>query len=149
MGHDVWSISGLSQSSQYGYMSGSFSTAQLFDIANEGIVLTMRARVLQGSAPTYSAGNPVVIGSTIADFNGKRYDMYLGLDSSGDTVVVLPSSVNASGPSQSVVAPGPSYTLVGSGNSYHTYQLAYDPNTQSADLFVDGIQRIENYLGHT
>jgi hypothetical protein len=149
MGRDAWSISGQSQSSQFGYNSGTLSTEQLADISNDGFVLTLRARVIQGLAPAYSPGTPIVIGGAQADFNGKRYEVQLGLDSVGDTVVVLPSSIDAGGPGQSIRAPGPSYTLIGSGSSYHTYQLVYDANSLSADLFVDGIQRIGSYSGHT
>src|SRR5207237_6060971 len=70
---------------------------------------------------------------------GNRFDMHLTRDANGDTVVTLPTDV--------VAATGPSYTLVGSGSTYHTYDLVFDPSTNLADLFVDGVKRITGYAG--
>lgn len=149
MGHAAWSIAGTGQNSQFIYSSGMLSAAQLADIADGGFVLTMQARAVQGSAPVYSGIQPIVIGGTHLDANARRYEMALGLDSNGDTVVVLPNSIDAGGPGGSIRAPGSSYTLIGSGSSYHTYQLIFNPGTLLADLFVDGVQRIQGYPGHT
>lgn len=33
------------------------------------------------------------------------------------------------------------------GGSYHSYSLIYDPEEGSADLFIDGIERISDYTG--
>ena len=41
----------------------------------------------------------------------------------------------------------PSYALEGVGSTYHTYSLVYDPAAGSADLFVDGVERISDYEG--
>jgi len=40
-----------------------------------------------------------------------------------------------------------SYTVEGGAGTYHTYSLQYDPVAGSADLFVDGIERISDYTG--
>jgi hypothetical protein len=148
-GLPAWFIAGTAQSSQFGYASPALTSAQQTAITNQGFVMTMTARVLQGLAPAYDATNHVVIGGVDFTFAGTRYEMDLGLNANGDTVVVLPTSIDNGGPGFSIRAPGQNFTLVGSGSSYHTYQLAYNPTTQLADLFVDGVDRIQNYGGHT
>ncbi len=41
-----------------------------------------------------------------------------------------------------------SYTLDGVGDgAYHLFELVYDPTEGSADLFVDGVERLSNYTG--
>jgi hypothetical protein len=32
-------------------------------------------------------------------------------------------------------------------NSYHSYELRYDPGLQTADLWIDGTQRVTGYRG--
>ena len=54
---------------------------------------------------------------------------------------------DAYGPGASVRAFGTSYTLNDAG--YHTYDLVFNPNTQSASLFIDGVERISGYTGYT
>lgn len=149
LGYPAWSVSGTGQSSQYVYVSGPLSDSELDDIAVQGFTLTMTARVVQGLAPLYSPDQPVAMGGVIFNTGIQRFDVGLGLDTNGDTVVFLPTSIGATGPGASLEGPGPSYTLVGSGSSYHTYSLVYDPASQLADLFVDGILRIEGYAGNT
>jgi hypothetical protein len=41
----------------------------------------------------------------------------------------------------------PDFALEGAGDGYHLYQLRYDPVSASADLFVDGVERLSNYFG--
>jgi len=147
MGLAAWSIAGSATNSQFGYQSGPLSASEQADIASQGFVLTLDARVLQGLAPAYTDVNPVVIGGALLDTGTTRWEMDLGLNSNGDTVVVLPTSVDAFGPGNSVQAHGPSFTLAGSGSSYNTYQLVFNPVTQSANLFVDGIERLQDYTG--
>jgi hypothetical protein len=139
----------LGLSSQYGYASAAPTAAQLAQIASTGFTMTMIDRAVQGLAPAYDSSNHVIIASEDFSYNGKRWSMFLGLNASGDTVVVLPDSTNTSGPGGSVGAPGASYTLAGSGSSYHNYQLRYNPTTNSASLFVDGVDRIDGYTGET
>jgi len=77
---------------------------------------------------------------------GKRFDIALSLDASGDTVVGLNTSITGSGPFERT---GPTYTLSGLGSTYHAYDLLFEPGTQSADLYVDGVLRIADYQGFT
>lgn len=68
-----------------------------------------------------------------------EWEMIFGSKSNGDPVVRLSTGPNI----------GPEYILEGSQGGYHSYDLVYDPITSSADLFVDGIERISNYFGRT
>ena len=147
LGYPAWSIAGLGLSSQYFYISGPLSAEQNADLANEGFSLTLRGRVLQGSAPAYDGGSSTVIGLAELNTETRRYSLWFGINSSGNAVVVLPTSHDLLGPGGSVRAFGPSYTLNDAG--YHTYDLAYDPITQSASLYIDGTERISGYTGHS
>jgi hypothetical protein len=144
-GYEAWAITGLTPFQQYAYFSEPLNPSQQSDIENQGFVLTVVERVLQGIAPDYSPSNPAMISVVAVSTGSQRFDIDLGIDSNGDTVVVLADNAYYSG--NSVVTPGASFTLMGSGGSYHAYQLVYDPKTQLADLFVDGIERTQNYAG--
>ncbi len=39
--------------------------------------------------------------------------------------------------------------MTGLGNGYHTYSLVFAPGLTSAELFVDGVSRIQGYTGDT
>ena len=94
MGHDAWSIAGDFQGSQFGY-SDALSASQWANVTANGAVLSFDARVIQGLAPAYDNVNHVVIGFASLDIGTKRFDVWLGLDSDGDTVVSLPSAIDA------------------------------------------------------
>lgn len=145
MGLEAWSITGQ-QNSQFYYTSGALSPLQMADIANHGFDLTLTARVLQNTAQTYDTANPYVFAFANFDTGDRRFDVMLGINGQAETVVVLPTSYLVSG--STVQAFGSSFTLSGS-DGYHTYQLAYDPITQLADLFVDNVECIQNYAGNT
>jgi len=149
LGLNVWSITGLSTASQYGYQSGGLSSEQQAEVESGGFVMTFTARAVQGLAPPYDSVNYITILGADLDNGQRRFEVDLGLDSNGDTVVVLPTSIDSQGPGSTIRSPGPSYTLAGSGSSYHTYQLAYDPTTQLSALSVDGVERLTGYAGHT
>ena len=147
LGKPAWSIAGTAQSSQFGYISGALTGTQQAEVAATGFVLTMVARVVQGLAPFYDSVDPVVIGGSHIDNGVRRFEVDLGLDSLGNTVAVLPDSVGNNGPGLSILAPGANYTIT--GNDWHTYQLVYNPTTMLADLYIDGVDRIAGYAGHT
>jgi hypothetical protein len=69
----------------------------------------------------------------------RRFDINLIKTVDGNTLVRL----------NAAIPPGasPQYTITGTG--YHTYELAFDPPTQTATLFIDGIPRLAGYAGHT
>jgi hypothetical protein len=147
-GRAAWSVAGSNTSAQFLYYSGALSNEQKTDISNQGLVLTLTARILQGTAPVYTPGNPYVYAAAVIDMGTRRYDIFLGTDSTGNTVVVLPTSYVNSGQNGSTLQTfGSSYTIIGSG--YNTYQLVLNPQTQLAALYVDGIERLQNYSGST
>jgi hypothetical protein len=98
LGLPAWSIGPGSSSWQFGYDSGALTPAEKAAMATNGFVLTVVARVLQGSAPAYSSGSPITIGAAVVDTGSVRWEIDLGLDASGDTVVVLPNAIDDAGP---------------------------------------------------
>ena len=146
LGHASWSIAGAAMGSQFWYQSGALSAAQKADIASQGAVLSIEARVVQGLAPSFDTVNYVTIGGAGLDTGLKRFLVNLGLDVNGDTVVSLDTALDV-GYGGAMRSFGPSFILTGSGSSYHNYQLVFRPGGQVADLFVDGIERITNYAG--
>lgn len=147
MGYSAWSLSSSTRRSQFSYKSGPLSQKEKTKVTNEGFSLTFRARVSQGNAPAYDAGSKTVIGHARLGDGSKRYQVFLGINSSGNTVAVLVTYLDAAGPGSSIRGFGPSYTLNDAG--YHTYELVFNPQTQSASLFIDGIERISGYKGYT
>jgi hypothetical protein len=99
--------------------------------------------------PPYTTSDPATIGNAFVSYASVRWEIDLGLNSQGDTVVVLPNTIDNNGPGNSIRSFGASYTLTGSGSTYHTYQLFYDPTTKVADLSVDGVTRLTGYTGNT
>lgn len=149
MGLPAWFVKNSARNSQHGYASGALSASQRADIAAYGYELSMTARAFLNVAAPYTPGTPVDLGGVNLDDGSRRFAIELGLDPNGDTVVVLPTSIDTGEPGSSVRAFGPSYTLVGSGSTYHDYRLVFDPVSELAELFVDGVSRIQGYGGYT
>jgi len=149
-GLPAWFIAGSGQSSQYAYTAPGLTASQQADIASQGFTLTLVARVLtNGLAPPYTPSAPARIEGSAVGYAGVRWQIDLGLNTNGDTVVILPNTITSGGPGNSVESFGASYTLTGSGSTYHTYNLFYDPTTKVADLSVDGVTRLTGYTGET
>lgn len=147
MSKAAWSItSTLPGFQQALYTSGALTPSQLASIQNEGFTITLDARVVQG--PTFNASTSLASAIAVLGLGAKRFDIELGLTASGDTVVSLADQVIIN-PDNSFSTPGASFTLTGSGSSYHQFQLVFDPTSQTADLFVDGIKRLQGYGGTT
>lgn len=140
-GVPAWMIKTTIQSAQSVYFSPVFTDAQKAEIS-QGFELTMTARALRGSAGTI----PTVVGGMAIDVGSRRFDLYLGLNTSGDTVAILSSGLVAN-PLR--VTQGQSFALTGSGSSYHTYKLVYDGASQQASLLIDGVERLSGYEGQT
>lgn len=138
-GVDAWFVEDTSTAvgSFFGY-SQTLNSSQLTTAASDGWTLRARLRVANDGD---SVGNQ---GSVMVDFiNGTtQYGMAFGSQLDGDPVISLPDS-NVDQFS------GLSFTLEGGGNGYHLYELVYDPVADSADLFVNGIERISNYTGRS
>jgi large repetitive protein len=71
----------------------------------------------------------------------RRFNVEFGSNAEGDPIVLLATGVAAG------FFTGPSATIV--GNGYHLYELIFDPAAASADLFVDGLEVLSDYAGHT
>jgi hypothetical protein len=149
-GFNAWQITTTGFTSQGSYASGAFTGSQLSDIANNGYVLSLRARPIKNSAQAWSPGTPIAMATADVGLNAStRFTIALSLNGSGDTVVTLASSVSSGGPGGSVLTPGTSFTLTGDSGSYHFYQLDYNGTTGLADLFIDGIDEHTAYAGHS
>jgi PEP-CTERM motif-containing protein len=149
LGLPAWSIGGGSPGSQLGYESGTLTPLQQAQISTNGFVLTEVARVIQGPIPVFYSNGSAILGGALYDNGTVRWHIDLSLDSNGDTVVVLPNSVNNAGPAGVVQAPGLSHTLTGLGNGYETYQLVEAPGATTASLFVNGVEVLSGYTGDT
>jgi hypothetical protein len=146
LGHAAWSISGTAQSSQLGHVSGALSAAEKSLLSTQGFDVTATVRVVQGLAPAYDSTNFTTMAGFHYDDGSVRWEVDLGIDAAGDTVAILASSVSVYG-AGATSTPGQNYTLVGSGSSYNSYDLHYDPTTETAGLFVNGIERLSGYTG--
>ena len=156
-GHPAWEITAPNTDNQVEYIDQRpLTSTQAAEIASAGFTETVVARVTRnnGNAPAWQdqsgvIQSGVIIGSISTDVLGSgspRFDIDLAINSQGDTVVILPTSIalNAQG---AVVATGLTDTLTDSG--YHTYQLYYSPATNSASLYIDGKLALSGYTGET
>ncbi len=119
---------------------GSFRSYMIVPPASaetEGWVLRVRTRVVDSSD-----GVDFAVSAGYGDNQGRRYEMEFGSDSDGDPIVLLQST-------SGTIGVGPSFTLEGASSTYHLYELVFDPAAGSADLFVDGVERISGYQGVT
>ena len=154
-GLPAWEITSSNINDQAEYIDQRpLSASQTAEVASQGFTETLVARVTRnnGLAPAFDQ-YPAIIASVSTDVLGSsspRFDIDLAINSKGDTVVILPSTVNL-GSQGGVVATGLTDTLTGSGSSYHTYQLYYNPATSSANLYIDGnlALPLSGYTGET
>lgn len=147
-GRSSWQMAANSTSAQFGHVSGALSLEEKLGISTTGFSFSFEARVLQGIASTiYTNASPYVIAETGIDNGTMRFSVSLGINANGDTVVVLPSSINNSGAGDRISAPGTSFTLSGQGNGYHKYDLLYSPGGK-ASLYIDGTLVSSGYSGY-
>ncbi len=149
-GYPAWEITSNALNAQVQYNdSRSLSTAQQTEIATTGFTETLVARVDLNNNPgsTWSLSSPTILASTsVGVLTTPRFDIDLSINSSGNTVVTLPTTYSF-GSGGVVQATGLTDTLTDS--AYHTYQLYYNPNTSSADLYIDGNLALSGYTGLT
>ncbi len=116
----------------YKFYRANVSNAQAATATSLGWTLTARVRVT--AASTTSQGSPYAGFSngprTFIMFFGKSND---AIPQPGDAGVTLYG--------------GAYITVAGGMDAYHDYSLVYDPVAGSADLFVDGVERLSNYTG--
>ena len=147
----AWEVTSDTPTAQVGYTdSRPLSASQQAEIASQGFTVTLVARVdRNGVAPAYDQ-YPAFIGgvSVVYQLDGvPRWEIDLGINSKGDTVVILPTTSGYGSQPGVVVDTGLTYTLSDSG--YHTYQLYYSPATSSASLYIDGQLVLSGYTGET
>jgi len=141
---DAWSVSGLS-AHQLAYYSTALTATERADVSRQGFVLSVVARVRRGDAPAYTAASPIIVAAVAVSNGSERFDIDLGVNAAGDTVVMLPDYIEYIG--GLAVTPGASYTLTNAGTGYHSYELSYNPSTRFSNLTVDGVVRIDDYAG--
>jgi len=137
-GFDAWFVDDNSTGGGSSFFYSQTPTAaQLSQASTQGWKLTARLRVtdIDDSPGTGSVFVQYGNGTTV-------FDMVFGSDSDGDPIVVLDDGTVSGGEIQ-----GPSFTSEGSGGGYHLYELAFDATENSADLFVDGVERISDFTG--
>lgn len=166
LGLPAWAIQGSTPSSQGGY-GKAFSEQQETDAINNGFTLTFVARPVTHLYPTeslsYLSEYPDMllgVGGVSLHLAGRRFDVALGIDASGELVVGLADEIhhvsNLTTDDGVVIAPD-EWLLVGVGQrlstgldaGYHTYSLVYDPSSQLASLWIDGVERLSGYEGTT
>ncbi len=151
-GYPAWEITSNSSGAQVQYIDyRALSIAQQVEIVTTGFTETLVARVDLNNNPasTWSQSSPTIHASTsvgVLSPSGNRFDIDLSINSSGNTVVTLPTGYYF-GAGDVVQASGPTVTLTDS--AYHTYQLYYNPSTKSANLYIDGNLALIGYHGET
>ena len=143
MGLAAWSITSTTPPPFQAAYLASLTSTQISALLSQGFTMSLDARAPNG--PTFSPNN-LASAAGIVGLSSIRFDLELGLDASGNTIAVLANNVIING-NGTFSTPGASVTLP--GNTYHLYQLAYNPNTMTADLFIDGVDRIQGYSGHS
>lgn len=77
----------------------------------------------------------------LAYYDGTRgYILNFGTLLNGDPIAHLPSTFLDT-------LPGTDFIYSGGGNGYHLYEITYQPQSSTIDLFVDGIKRVSGYPG--
>ena len=100
------------------------------EAATKGWKLTSNVRVVDSSA--------VAVNLSVQHFTGSTYyRMDFGEAGEGNDFVV----------GLGIGTGGPTYTIVGGLSTYHNCELVFDPVAGSADLFVDGTERLSDYTG--
>ena len=128
------------------YLGGSGLTQpQIDDIIANGFTLSLRARVVSGPIYDESGSQQVSGGISVAGFSGSRFDLALGRDGLGITIVVVPQSVTFVSPSFEHDPFGSTFLV--QGNGYRLYQLSYDPVSLTASLLIDGVVMLTGYPG--
>ncbi len=128
------------------FLGGSGLTqAEIDDIVVNGFILSLRARVVSG--PVYDEGGSqqVSVGISVAGFSGFRFDIGLGTDGLGNTIVVIPQLITLVGGTFEHDPFGATFLVA--GNDYHPYQLSYNPASLEAVLLIDGVVKATGYPG--
>ncbi|HEX8525030.1 MAG TPA: PEP-CTERM sorting domain-containing protein [Tepidisphaeraceae bacterium] len=138
LGVPAWQLSKPITSVQKGY-EYVLSNEEVQEAQNIGWFVKARIRVATNNdAPDYSV-------SVLYSNGVKRFDLLLGATADGDPIAKLADSFIGDGES----ATGSIFTLTGGGSGFHTYEMRFDAQSQGIDLFIDGIERMSDYAGHS
>jgi predicted Ser/Thr protein kinase len=118
-------------SKDQGYYYRKLTRAQAYAAVRKGWKIEVIMKPVQGAGGTGIDLTPA----------GGRYDVEVMLNASRRQVVLLTTQI-AKG------MDGPSYEIEGPEDAFHEYQLIFDPNSRSARLLVDGLERLSDYRGH-
>ena len=99
---------------------------------------------------TFEGTLRVVDAPDLADFaiffqvhlNGVGYSLVFGSEADGDVIAVLVSDFSVQPPV------GDGVTIAGGGAGYHRFAWTFDPSSKTTSLSVDGVVRLEDYVGH-
>jgi hypothetical protein len=115
------------------------TSSQASDADTNGWILSTTLRVLSSTRPQDS------FSPSIYYYDGTT-NWTVGFNVvSGDTVVQLVDGYNNFGNSVETTL-GPTYTIPGN-SSYNRFELRFDPVSSTADLFVNGVERLSDYGG--
>jgi len=70
--------------------------------------------------------------------SSEQYELVFGSIANGDPYVIAVGSSTS-----------PVYVLNNAGSTYNTYQLLYDAASDSADLYINGVEQMEDIVGDT
>lgn len=136
LGIDAWSIDDASTTGASFYQQ-TMSNLIVADANATGWRLTGYLRVV-------NTPDDLDRGVFLDYINGTTaYHVNIGSTAEGDPIVQLATSFPIDGSNHL----GPQMTLTGLGSGYHLYELAYNLQTASAELYVDGILRMSGYQG--
>jgi hypothetical protein len=135
-GTPAWNVTDTSTAS--GSRAGwvrSLTAEQLVEAASGGSKMSGRLRVVNsGDAPD----GAVELSAFLNDKKG--FVLWLGSDAQGNPIVGELAGTAAAG-----LSVGRTATLVGGG--YHDYEIVYDANDASVDVYADGNLAIADYVG--
>ena len=137
-GFDAWVID---DDSTTGSSAGYFQVpldSQISQASSLGWRLSARIRLVD--IPDMPGGSPALIYRDDA----KTWQIHFGTEADGDPKLDLVTAVVGTLPTGFT-----SFTLQGGGSGYHLYELVFDPVLGSADLFIDGVEQVSNYVGAT
>lgn len=129
MGLDAWKVDD-DGGSDGGYKVD-LTAQELADAPANGWTLSTTFRT-----PNGNHGQPndsMIVG---VNFGGSAFIMSFGSENNVPIVGFVAGSISP-------------VTLTGLDDGWHTYELIYDPVAGSADLFVDGDEKISNYTGES
>lgn len=130
-GFDAWQTDDPGGGFEGGYEFG-LTTQQETDALNNGWKFSARLRVLD---PEQDVNEAIFAGVNlrVAGPPDERFHLVFG-SSAGIPEVEFVGGSRVSMPDLS-------------NDDYHLYEVIYDPGTATADLFVDGIERISDFVG--